>query len=156
MSGIFYVVATPIGNLNDITYRALETLKSVDLIASEDTRHTQGLLSHFSIEKKQFAVHQHNEKASAQKIIEYLKDGKHIALVSDAVPRISAILVALSSKRWQLLVLKSFLFQAFLQSQRLIQFQGWNIQAFIFMDFYRRRVAKELRRLKTFKRKHAL
>ena len=61
-------------NLNDITFRALETFKSVDLIASEDTRHTQGLLSHFSIEKKQFAVHQHNEKASAQKIIEYLKD----------------------------------------------------------------------------------
>jgi 16S rRNA (cytidine1402-2'-O)-methyltransferase len=90
MSGILYVVATPIGNLNDITYRALETFKSVDLIASEDTRHTQGLLSHFSIEKKQFAVHQHNEKASAQKIIEYLKDGKHIALVSDAgTPNIS-------------------------------------------------------------------
>jgi 16S rRNA (cytidine1402-2'-O)-methyltransferase len=90
MSGILYVVATPIGNLNDITFRALETFKSVDLIASEDTRHTQGLLSHFSIEKKQFAVHQHNEKASAQKIIEYLKDGKHIALVSDAgTPNIS-------------------------------------------------------------------
>jgi len=90
MSGKLYVVATPIGNLNDITYRALETFKSVDLIASEDTRHTQGLLSHFSIEKKQFAVHQHNEKASAQKIIEYLKDGKHIALVSDAgTPNIS-------------------------------------------------------------------
>jgi len=90
MSGKLYVVATPIGNLNDITYRALETFKSVDLIASEDTRHTQGLLSHFSIEKKQFAVHQHNEKASAQKIIEYLKDGKHIALVTDAgTPNIS-------------------------------------------------------------------
>jgi len=90
MTGKLYIVATPIGNLNDITYRAVETLKSVDLIASEDTRHTQGLLSHFSIEKKQFAVHQHNEKASAQKIIEYLKDGKHIALVSDAgTPNIS-------------------------------------------------------------------
>ena len=84
MTGKLYIVATPIGNLNDITYRALQTLKLVDFIASEDTRHTQSLLSHFSIEKKQFAVHQHNEKVSAQKIIEYLKDGKHIALVSDA------------------------------------------------------------------------
>jgi 16S rRNA (cytidine1402-2'-O)-methyltransferase len=90
MSGKLYIVATPIGNLNDITYRALETFKTVDFIASEDTRHTQGLLSHFSIEKKQFAVHQHNEKASAKKIIEYLKDGKHIALVSDAgTPNVS-------------------------------------------------------------------
>lgn len=90
MSGKLYVVATPIGNLKDITYRALETFKLVDLIASEDTRHTKGLLSHFSIEKKQFAVHQHNEKASAQKIIEYLKVGKNIALVSDAgTPNIS-------------------------------------------------------------------
>ncbi|MSQ80708.1 MAG: 16S rRNA (cytidine(1402)-2'-O)-methyltransferase [Candidatus Methylopumilus sp.] len=89
-NGKLYVVATPIGNLKDITYRALETFKAVDLIASEDTRHTQGLLSHFSIEKKQFAVHRHNEKASAQKIIAYLKEGKHIALVSDAgTPNVS-------------------------------------------------------------------
>ena len=90
MNGKLYIVATPIGNLNDITYRALETFKLVDLIASEDTRHTQGLLSYFSIEKKQFAVHKHNEKISAQKIIKKLKDGKHIALVSDAgTPNIS-------------------------------------------------------------------
>ena len=79
-----YVVATPIGNLGDITLRALETLKSVDAIAAEDTRHTSGLLSHFGISKKLIAVHEHNEHQSAEKLLLQLKTGQNIALVTDA------------------------------------------------------------------------
>jgi 16S rRNA (cytidine1402-2'-O)-methyltransferase len=82
--GILYVVATPIGNLGDITLRALETLKSVDAIAAEDTRHTSGLLSHFGISKKLIAVHEHNEHQSAEKLLAQLKSGENIALVTDA------------------------------------------------------------------------
>ena len=82
--GIFYVVATPIGNLGDITLRALETLKSVDAIAAEDTRHSSGLLNHFGISKKLIAVHEHNEHQSAEKLLAQLKNGENIALVTDA------------------------------------------------------------------------
>ncbi len=82
--GILYVVATPIGNLGDITLRAIETLKSVDAIAAEDTRHTSGLLSHFGISKKLIAVHEHNEQQSAEKLVLALKNGDNIALVTDA------------------------------------------------------------------------
>ena len=82
--GILYVVATPIGNLGDITLRALEVLKSVDAIAAEDTRHTSGLLSHFGISKKLIAVHEHNEQQSAEKLLLALKNGENIALVTDA------------------------------------------------------------------------
>jgi len=83
-TGILYVVATPIGNLTDITLRALETLKIVDAIAAEDTRHTSGLLSHFGISKKLIAVHEHNEHQSAEKLLAQLKAGENIALVTDA------------------------------------------------------------------------
>jgi 16S rRNA (cytidine1402-2'-O)-methyltransferase len=82
--GTLYVVATPIGNLGDITLRAIETLKSVDAIAAEDTRHTSGLLSHFGISKKLIAVHEHNEQQSAEKLVLALKNGDNIALVTDA------------------------------------------------------------------------
>jgi 16S rRNA (cytidine1402-2'-O)-methyltransferase len=82
--GTLYVVATPIGNLGDITLRALEILKSVDAIAAEDTRHTSGLLSHFGISKKLIAVHEHNEQQSAEKLLQQLKNGESIALVTDA------------------------------------------------------------------------
>lgn len=82
--GILYVVATPIGNLGDITLRALEILKSVDAIAAEDTRHTSGLLSHFGVSKKLIAVHEHNELQSAEKLLMQLKAGEKIALVTDA------------------------------------------------------------------------
>jgi 16S rRNA (cytidine1402-2'-O)-methyltransferase len=82
--GILYVVATPIGNLGDITLRAIETLKMVDAIAAEDTRHTSGLLSHFGINKKLIAVHEHNEHQSAEKLWAQLKSGENIALVTDA------------------------------------------------------------------------
>ena len=83
-AGILYVVATPIGNLGDITLRAIETLKAVDAIAAEDTRHTSGLLSHFGISKKLIAVHEHNEQQSAEKLVLALKNGDSIALVTDA------------------------------------------------------------------------
>jgi 16S rRNA (cytidine1402-2'-O)-methyltransferase len=79
-----YVVATPIGNLQDISLRALEVLKNVDAIAAEDTRHTSHLLSHFAIQKKLIAVHEHNEQKSALLLLERLHAGESIALVTDA------------------------------------------------------------------------
>ncbi len=82
--GILYVVATPIGNLGDITLRALEVFKSVDAIAAEDTRHTSGLIGHFGIGKKLIAVHQHNEQQSAEALLVRLQSGENIALVTDA------------------------------------------------------------------------
>src|SRR5437868_1808397 len=84
MNGTLYLVATPIGNLQDITFRALETLKSVDLIACEDTRHTQKLLNHYAIKKRLVSYHEHNETERALELAEYLKQGKSIAVVSDA------------------------------------------------------------------------
>jgi 16S rRNA (cytidine1402-2'-O)-methyltransferase len=78
------VVATPIGNLQDISLRALEVLKNVDAIAAEDTRHTSHLLSHFAIQKKLIAVHEHNEQKSALLLLERLHAGESIALVTDA------------------------------------------------------------------------
>lgn len=83
-SGTLYVVATPIGNLQDITLRALETLKSADLVAAEDTRHTAGLLSHFGLHKKMLALHEHNERQAGEKILQALQSGQNVALVSDA------------------------------------------------------------------------
>ncbi len=79
-----YIVPTPIGNLGDITQRALDVLSSVDVIAAEDTRHTGKLLSHFSISTKTFALHDHNEQQKAQVLVEKLLAGESIALVSDA------------------------------------------------------------------------
>jgi 16S rRNA (cytidine1402-2'-O)-methyltransferase len=84
MPGIVYLVATPIGNLQDITLRALETLKTVDLIACEDTRHTRKLLTHFNISNKTISYHEHNEAARSEEFAELLLAGKSIAVVSDA------------------------------------------------------------------------
>ncbi|HSI37637.1 MAG TPA: 16S rRNA (cytidine(1402)-2'-O)-methyltransferase [Methylotenera sp.] len=134
--GLLYVVATPIGNLGDITLRALEILKSVDAIAAEDTRHTSGLLSHFGISKKLIAVHEHNEHQSAEKLLLQLKAGESIALVTDAgtpgisdpgavvvdivrkagikvvpIPGVSAVIAALSASG---IVQNGFLFHGFL------------------------------------------
>ncbi|WP_372598698.1 16S rRNA (cytidine(1402)-2'-O)-methyltransferase [Amphritea sp.] len=81
---VLYVVATPIGNLEDMTPRALRILESVALIAAEDTRHSGRLLSHFNIKTPMIAVHDHNERQQQQKIIEKLQQGKDIALISDA------------------------------------------------------------------------
>ncbi len=84
MSGTLFVVATPIGNLEDLSPRARQTLTDVDLIAAEDTRHTGRLLSHFSIKTPLFALHDHNEDRVVDSLISDLADGKSIALVSDA------------------------------------------------------------------------
>lgn len=83
-SGKLYLVATPIGNLGDITLRALETLRQVDFVASEDTRHTGVLLKHFEIGKPQIAFHEHNERQAAPRIIQLLEEGKSVALVTSA------------------------------------------------------------------------
>lgn len=134
--GLLYVVATPIGNLADITLRALEILKTVDAIAAEDTRHTSGLLSHFGISKKLIAVHEHNEHQSAEKLLQQLQAGESIALVTDAgtpgisdpgavvvdwvrkagikvvpIPGVSAVIAALSASG---IVQNGFLFHGFL------------------------------------------
>lgn len=79
-----YVVATPIGNLNDISSRALEILENVDLIAAEDTRQTLKLLNHYNIKKKMTSYHKFNEKTKGSEIIDYLKSGSDVAIVTDA------------------------------------------------------------------------
>jgi 16S rRNA (cytidine1402-2'-O)-methyltransferase len=84
MSGSLYIVATPIGNLEDITLRAKRILSEVDLIAAEDTRHTRKLLSHLDIHTPTMSFSQHHERGKIPKVIEVLKDGKDVALVSDA------------------------------------------------------------------------
>ena len=83
-TGKLFIVSTPIGNLEDITFRAVDTLKNVDLILAEDTRHSAKLISQFQISKKLIAFHDHNEKRQYIKIIEKLKGGSNIALISDA------------------------------------------------------------------------
>ncbi len=82
--GKLYVVATPIGNLADISFRAIETLKTVDLIAAEDTRHVKMLLQHYGITNKLVSLHQHNEDKASGELLEKLRTGISIALVSDA------------------------------------------------------------------------
>ncbi|MDA8087665.1 MAG: 16S rRNA (cytidine(1402)-2'-O)-methyltransferase [Nitrospiraceae bacterium] len=84
MKGVLYVVATPIGNLEDITLRALNVLKEVDIIAAEDTRHTLKLLNHFGIKKRLISYWSEREKLKAQEITERLNEGLSVALVSDA------------------------------------------------------------------------
>lgn len=83
-SPALYVVATPIGNLGDITLRALDVLRGVDAIAAEDTRHSRSLLDHFGIGTRLFAVHEHNERAGAEGIVKLLDKGQAIALITDA------------------------------------------------------------------------
>ena len=84
MNGKLYLVATPIGNLEDITLRALRILKEVDYIAAEDTRNTLKLLNHFEISKPLISYHRHNEETKSDRLIEKLNNGENIALVSDA------------------------------------------------------------------------
>lgn len=84
MSGKLYLVPTPIGNLKDITLRALEVLKMVDVVACEDTRQSLKLLNHFNIKKTLISYHKHNENGKSEDIIEMLKEDKNIAIISDA------------------------------------------------------------------------
>lgn len=125
MAGTLYVVATPIGNLEDVTLRALRTLREVSLIAAEDTRRTARLLQHYSISTRTTSLHAHNEHAKTRDLIARLKDGDSIALVSDAgtplvsdpghelvraaraagirveaIPGPSAVMTALSASGW--------------------------------------------------------
>ncbi len=101
--GKLFIVATPIGNLEDITVRALETLKNVDVIACEDTRHTRKLLSHYEISKKLVSYHSYNNESQAENILNLIENGNDVALVSDGgTPGISdpgALLVRLARDR---------------------------------------------------------
>ena len=90
VSGTLFLCATPIGNLSDISLRVLELLKQCDYVAAEDTRHTLTLLNHFEISAKLISYHEHNKQTKGEYLVELLKDGKNIALVSDAgMPGIS-------------------------------------------------------------------
>lgn len=84
MSGSLFVVATPIGNLEDLTFRALRTLKDVDLVAAEDTRRTGRLLAHYGVSKPLVSLHEHNEYREAPRLVERIRAGASVALVSDA------------------------------------------------------------------------
>ena len=102
MAGVLYLVGTPIGNMGDITLRAIETLKMVDVIACEDTRHSSVLLQKLEIKKPLVSYYLHKERQSGQKIIDMLLEGKNVALITDAgMPCISdpgAILVQMAQK----------------------------------------------------------
>src|SRR5262249_47794249 len=84
MPGLLYLVATPIGNLEDITYRAVRVLREAGIIACEDTRQTRKLLDHFDIRKPTISYHEHNEVERSAELVERLKTGESVALVSDA------------------------------------------------------------------------
>ena len=81
---MLYVVATPIGNLDDITLRALEVLRTVDVIAAEDTRHSGNLLRHFEIQKRLISYHEHNEAMRTEELVKRLAAGENVALITDA------------------------------------------------------------------------
>src|SRR5438874_5229750 len=83
LTGTLYIVATPIGNLADASPRAVETLRSVALVACEDTRTSRTLLAHYGIAVRTVALHEHNERAAAAKLLDVLREGKDVALVSD-------------------------------------------------------------------------
>ncbi len=90
MDGKLYLVPTPIGNLEDMTFRAIRILKEVDVILAEDTRTSAPMLKHFGIDKKAYSHHQHNEHKATSEIIKFLKQGQNVALISDAgTPAIS-------------------------------------------------------------------
>lgn len=146
--GRLYLVATPIGNLEDITLRALRILNEVDLIAAEDTRHTIKLLNHFEIKKKMISYHQHNEREQSERLVQRLIQGENIALVSDAgMPGISdpgTVLVA-EAVRSGITVVPipgpSAVISALAAS-------GLDTSSFMFVGFLPRKKAEQERRLK--------
>ena len=81
MTGKLYLVPTPIGNLEDMTFRAIRILKEADVVLAEDTRNSAPLLKHFEINQKMYAHHQHNEHQATSEIIRFLKEGKNVALI---------------------------------------------------------------------------
>ena len=84
MAAELFIVSTPIGNLSDMTYRAVETLKSVAVIACEDTRHSRKLLDHYGVSKPLVSLHEHNEAGRTEELIGRLKGGESVAVISDA------------------------------------------------------------------------
>src|ERR1044071_7518290 len=84
MAGTLFLVATPIGNLEDITHRAVRVLGEVDLIACEDTRHTKKLLNHYGLNTRTISYHDHNERERAAQLLKMIEDGSDVAVVSDA------------------------------------------------------------------------
>ena len=97
-----YLIPTPIGNLDDMTYRAVKVLEEVEVIFSEDTRVTLNLLNNFGIKKKLISLHEHNEDILKEKVLEYLKNGYSVGLVTD---RGTPIIVILDIKRLSILVI---------------------------------------------------
>lgn len=134
-NGILYIVATPIGNLEDITLRALRILKEADLIACEDTRVTKKLLSHYSIATSTIAFHQHSDKEKISKLVYELKEGKNIALVTDAgTPGVSDpgnILVEAAIEN----EIKVLPIPGASAIASLISIAGIDMQQFVFMGF---------------------
>jgi 16S rRNA (cytidine1402-2'-O)-methyltransferase len=142
-TGILYVCGTPIGNLEDITFRALKTLKEVDIIACEDTRQTSKLLNHFQFSKKLVSYHEHNEKSRAEELLLLLLKETNIALVSDAgMPGISDpgnILVSLAIKN-NITVIPVAGPSAFLLT---LAVSGFDLSQFIYLGFLSREKKKK-------------
>ncbi len=130
-----YVTATPIGNLDDITYRAVKVLKSVDFIICEDTRHTLKLLNHFDIKKRLVSSHSHNERTASKKIVQELSSGKSAAVVSDSgTPNISdpgGILVEQCRENG----IKVIPLPGASAVIGLLSVCGWNTTPFVFLGF---------------------
>jgi 16S rRNA (cytidine1402-2'-O)-methyltransferase len=147
MAGTLFIVATPIGNLEDLSYRAVRVLREADRIACEDTRHTRRLLDHYGIDRPLVSYHEHNEKERTAELLRELEEGRNIALVSDAgtpliadpgyrivhaarergiavspIPGASAIMAALSAGG---LATDAFLFAGFLPPNRALESVRW-------------------------------
>lgn len=133
--GKLYVTATPIGNLGDITYRAVEVLKNVDFVICEDTRHTLKLLNHLEIKKRLMSGHSHNERTAAVRVAEELKNGKSAALVTDCgTPGISdpAGIIVEECRKFGISVVPVPGVSALIA---LLSVCGWNSSPFVFLGF---------------------